>query len=456
MLIIKDLIIWGFSIYIFTGNSIIDLYNTIIVYDCIECSANIILDVINTGKINISKYTIFETIIDKYIFYSLIIITSWIIHNYFYINYNIYINSLLLLTCIEPVKLAIIKSEVFNKLYIQINKKIYEILNYIFYKILKYCILKFIINYLKIVIEIDINDLKKINMTEIINFIKTIVKYFLIKYMRKNNIIQYTFGLVYKYNNLDFATKKNYLIEQLRCKKYNELTSVYSLDIISDIIIYSRNDNNIFEKIKEKINFDMIRFFFLWTLSYKMFILPILANLFIDYLLFDNSKYILYNLLGLSLCYYDLVIIGNIICVFGDRIFFFISQIMNDIKIRRELINNYIKILFEYLCWIIIMKLFNIGFIIFWCLDNKNDILMIGIIAYTSNYNLLHLLSMSFINSLYKISIIWLDNTISDNEYIEIESSHKIKEMYINNIIDNGESIVKINGIIKITDNYLD
>jgi hypothetical protein len=121
MLIIKDLIIWGFSIYIYIGNSITDLYNTIIVYDCIECSINIILDVINTKKINISKYTIFENIVDKYTFYSLIIISSLIIHNYFYINYNIYINSLLLIACIEPIKLAIIKSEQFNKLYNEVS-----------------------------------------------------------------------------------------------------------------------------------------------------------------------------------------------------------------------------------------------------------------------------------------------------------------------------------------------
>ncbi len=45
---------------------------------------------------------------------------------------------------------------------------------------------------------------------------------------------------------------------------------------------------------------------------------------------------------------------------------------------------------------------------------------------YISDYNLLHLLSMSFMNCYYKISIIWLDNPISDNEYVEIEPSYKI------------------------------
>lgn len=438
-MLIKDILVWGFSVYNFMGNSIMDLYNTMIAHECIDIGSIILIDVIKTGKINISKYVIFKNIIDKYIFYSSIVITSWIIHNYLYIDYNIYINSLLLISCIEPIKLKIVKSENFNKLY----NKIYQLLNYIFYRILKYIISKFVINYLRITIEIDIDDLKKISKTEIINFIKTISKYFLIKYMRTNNIIQYTFGLVYKYNYLDYDKNKNYVIDLLRNKKYGDLVSMYSLDIISDIIIHTKNSGDIFLRIKEKFDFDTIRFFFLWTLSYKMILLPILFNMIIDYLLFQN--YILYNLLGLLLCYNDLIILGNIICIWGNNIFFLISHI----KL------SYIKIIFEYLCWILIMKIFNIGFIIFWCINNENNILIIGLMGYISDYNLLHLLSMAFINCCYKISIIWLDNTISDNEYIEIEPSYKIKEMYINDIIDNGESIAKINGVIIITDNYL-
>lgn len=441
-MLIKDILVWGFSVYNFMGDSITDLYNTMIAHECIDISSIILIDIVKNGKINMSKYIIFENIIDKYIFYSLIVITSWIIHNYLYINYNIYINSLLLISCIEPIKIKIVKSENFNKLYDKINTKIYQLLNYIFYRILKYIISKFVINYLKITIEIDIDDLKKISKTEIINFIKSILKYFLIKYMRTNNFIQYTFGLVYKYNYSD--ENKNYIIDLLRNKKYSDLVSMYSLDIISDIIIHTKNSGDIFLRIKEKFDFDTIRFLFLWTLSYKMILVPILFNMIIDYLLFQN--YIVFNLLGLLLCYNDIIILGNIICIWGNNIFFFIPNI----KL------SYIKLIFEYLCWILIMKIFNIGFIIFWCINNENDILIIGLMGYISDYNLLHLLSMSFINCCYKISIIWLDNASSENEYIEIEPSYKIKEMYINDIIDNGESIVKINGIIKITDNYLD
>ena len=486
MPLIKDLFVWGFSVFNFMGNTITDLYNSIIAHECIDIGTNIILDVIETKKLNISKilkYNLFKDVVDKYIFYSSILIISWVLHNYFYINYNIYINSLLLITCIEPIKLKIIKSDIFSILYSNIKSKINNLINHIFYKVLKYFASKSIINYLNINIEIDINDLKKIKKTEIIDFIKTVLKYFLVKWIGTNNnyAIQYTLGLVYKYNTnyLDYSNKKNYIIDLLRKKKYSELGSIYSLDAISDIIVYTKNDNDIFSKIKEKLDFDTIRFFSLWTLSYKIWLIPVIFNSIIDIIMFHNNKHVIYNLIGLILGYNNSEIIGSIICIWGDNIFFYVKQIIKDIKIPEQVLKNYQKIIFEYLWWIFVMKCFNVGFLAFWLFESRNDILIIGLLGYTSSYNLQHLLSMAFINSCYKITILWLDikeptlepilepisepilepiiESISEpviepinNDFVEIEPSEKIKEMELNEIIENNECSTKIDKFIKI------
>jgi hypothetical protein len=440
-----------------------------------------------------SKYSL----IDRYIFYTLLSLSNIIIDVILWGNYRYYIYILMMLSTYPYILDKIIEIKYFqnflNKIYIQMNKfKTFTICS-----LVKYSINKIFSSSLSIDYQLNNYDIKPLikhkNYEYLINFIKVFLITTIIQYLEHSKIyyariikLLYNYGALMEidndcsYNdpNPEITDNKTKIVNIIENKKWKQLCNPHILKIL--IKLYSDNKSKSFvDQIKEVINYIEIKtgliialysigslFEYLWVpvlislilliQSRKNNVISFLARFFALVLAINN-----FDILTIILISETFEYINN--KIFRWILFKSVNKIIDTCKKKYHILfhkNNYnlyiilsllitfillsdnfkllnINIFIKYVLVIMIVVVSKYPFIILWYI----------IIGNFSNYYIIHMLLISCILYL-TINIANFDTAPKQNIKLNIVENY--------NPYDNNENIkhIKYNNI-NLIDDYL-
>jgi len=422
-----------------------------------------IIDYIKHPNINYNSKN--SKVVNKYIYYVLLIIIKYICQIFFWTNNHYYINSLLLFFTIRPIKSLIYNWSYFNKLSKKVIDLLYNLFIYLLSKFSAYIINKSDVLCIEISPKIKYYELfiffDKIHhfKENIITIIKLISNYVIIRWLRnsKSSFIKYIFTFIHKYQIEELSYITNLFNKSNKFKQFDELNLQSNKTDISNIIssrqwnklLTQKSINNILSIIEtdipiqtknnKQIEITILQYMTCWTCVYINPVLAIIVDLFFVY---NDKKITLFKIIGYIMGYYICLLnyldVGTFVFIYSSNIIKILFNFVKDINIYK--LYNYTTkyILLSYIISIILIVLINYNIIIptygiyqlylikyIDCIIFKNNILfyLLFFLLYLTNLNIFHLSSVCIL--LYVISLFICETeyklycTVNEN-YIDI------------------------------------
>lgn len=282
------------------------------------------------------------SLVDRYIYYSLIYSIYKVICTYFWIS-DVYYLYLLGMFLTLPIIVNIVLS---SHLFVIIREKKEELVKTMIAKILSIIIKFYSRIYLNSNVSIKYKDLLIEDYKESINYFLDLLKnlliillLFCVKFYSKSvsyGIIKYMYNfktgdLLASYNNENSA--KEYLLNIINNKSWNELIKPNSIKAIVYLFQINKDESDLFKKISNSFNFSLIQMFTIWTLSslvnsvYMMPILSFCLLLFHAFIRKTHNEPLLYNILillfsGVMCHIYPSYLLISAICQYGTLVIF--------------------------------------------------------------------------------------------------------------------------------------
>lgn len=404
-------------------NNIYDEYNTLVlnqyIHKFIQCNdiichnfhCNIIYDSYNINVIN------------KNIFYVLLIILLEIFKILIWNNKILLLENFLVILTLPSLSIYILNIPMFIKICTTIKNYMLYIYYYIVSRITaftinKLCKLCFDEN------NIEINYIELIDFFENINnstiYIITFIKQFISVYViyvfknNNNNFIKYIFTIIHKYTNEELTYILNNKIEDpkiiyniIQKRQWKKLLTTKSIN--SMFYIYNNLPNSKNNYFQNKINeyvFNFIRFSTLWTITSMNKIIGCIFELMMIYKLkiLKINFNIVFHVIGMILIYINLFNVGAFMCVFGHL---FSNIVYNIIK---KYNNMTIYVLLSLLIITSNIYFFIVILFVLYYINIYGGLLMsvIYLFSFISNFNIVHIILLCIITHI--ITFIFYDN----------------------------------------------
>jgi len=301
---------------------------------------------ITYNKNNINLYT-------KNVYYIMLLMISYIYKLLFWTNNDVIINILLLSLTTKSLKTLIFNHNYYIYVIQKIDEKVKNIYCYVLSKITTSAINN--LNIICIGIHPDIKYYELLNFFEnfknykdnMIVAIKSIINHLVVSSFKNSNnsVVRYLFTFIHKYqieelsyvgnilnntNDANLLTKKE-IGTIIQNRNWNKLSSQKSINSVLKILTTANNDNDYIQININKLMFNILRYFTIWTFIYVNLYFAILSDCVVIHRAKINiSKYnILAYIIGIIIIYFYSYGVGTFICVFGHL---FIEIFLNFIK----------------------------------------------------------------------------------------------------------------------------
>lgn len=351
-------------------------------------------------KIKIYKFNV----IYRYLYLLTIYVIYFIIHQIFWINYQILLFSLLFIPFIQNFLIKYIFIKYFDNIINEFNN------------ISKILILKILTNLINNILNIEtkicFEDIVNINYNfeNIFLFFKKILILSVIKYFKYNKLYYNLIKLIYNYQtgeyieSIKLINAKNNIIDIIKNKNWEKLLEINSINSLITIYIELNNNGNNLNILFNKLNYIIFKILSLFTIIsfFKLNLLIYLTHLYFDYN--NHEKIMFYS--------YFLYLI----------IFFDIIQNYNFILYLLIFFESY-DIIFNNYSFMIYKILYNKLYLIFNEITkyNKQNILLLSLPIIIKNlpfvYLLLFIINFNKIESVYISILFYIFSSFSNYSY---------------------------------------
>ena len=398
---IIDIIIFIYVIYYFVTKSLylgiimnesiiigIDLFKTCFLFDYKKRLCSTIMSIIKPSTVNIDTiitYDKYNKLVEqdmrniikkvnnkyikyrpdnirtfnKYIFYLLLLIISYLYKILFWTNNDLLINIFLLMLTLRPFKTIIYNFSYFGILVNKVQEAIKKIICYILSKLSVVAITD--LNMICIGINPNVKYYELLNFFEniydykdnIMMIIKSILNHFIITSFKKSSspLIKYIFTFIHKYqieelsyvtNILNSSTDANLMTKKdigeiITNKKWDKLLLQKSINSILHILKNENNDKKYITNNTNEFMFSLLRYFTLWTFVYVNPLIAVLIDLIIIYKIhFKLTVYhVISYIIGLYILLFSSLEVGTLICIYGNILLKVLYNFIKDINIYR-------------------------------------------------------------------------------------------------------------------------